>query len=42
MEVGRSLILGSAWMPTSSVTLGELADQGVTVPGTVVGVDEAY
>lgn len=41
MEVGRSLILGSAWMPLSSVMLGEMADQGVTVPGTV-GIEEAY
>lgn len=41
MEVGRSIILGSAWMPLSSMMLGELAGLGVTVPGTV-GVEEAY
>lgn len=41
MEVGRSLTLGSAWMPPSFVTLGKLANQGVTVPGTVVTIDQA-
>lgn len=38
---GRSLTVGSAWMPPSSVTLGKLANPGVMVPSTVVGIDEA-